>query len=290
MQTDLAIIIVNHNSGGYLKNCLNSIYAQDWAYCFQVLVIDNHSTTDKVDFMDEYPAVTLIENSRNEGFSAANNLAINMVNSQFVLLLNPDIELPPSGIDEFIRFFVENRSIGMMGPKLVRPNGSLDAACRRLFPKPFDIVSRLLWLDRLFPNFEIFTRYSLTTEDPNCAMDVECISGAFMLVRRSAITDVGGFDDRFFLYAEDLDWSYRFILSGWRVYYQPMIEVLHHKYKSSGEDKLKTISDFYAANLQLFEKYYSSNGQIVVFETVRLLILARKYISLAVWTLFKIWI
>jgi len=172
------------------------------------------------------------------------------------LLLNADTELPPDALARVVAFADANRDIGVVGPKLVRPDGTLDLACRRSFPTPMVSAYHMLGLARLFPKSRIFGRYNLTYLDENEGAEVDSVVGAFMLVRREAIRDVGLLDDTFFMYGEDLDWAYRLKAAGWRVYYYPEVTVLHVKRASSRQNPRSKV-EFWRSMEIFYRKHYA---------------------------------
>jgi len=275
---DLAIIIVNFNTRDYLRNCLTSIYDSRGDFAFEVCVVDNASSDGSVDMVRaEFSQVQLIESPVNGGFSYANNLGLKAYgfgdsgsshspsttgNSssapRYALLLNPDTVLPPTGLAMMLEFMEEHPNAGVAGPKLVLEDGSLDLACRRSFPTPQVAVYRMLGLSRLFPHHPRFGRYNLTYLDPDQVAEVDSVVGAFMLVRCDAIQGVGLLDEDFFMYGEDLDWAYRITQTGWKVYYNPAVTVLHVKRASSRHSR-RAAREFYRAMRIFYDKHYASS-------------------------------
>ncbi len=259
----LSIIVVTYNSHEYILSCLNSVLRDSEGIRKEVFVVDNFSTDNTVALIKEtFPEIILIENNRNTGFAVANNFAIKEAKGKYILLLNPDTIITAGTFSELLNFMEENPDIGVLSPKLVKSDGSLDYACRRNFPTPLDVYFHLLGLDRIFPNSKLFAHYNLLYLDPSQSCDVECVAGAFMLVRGAAVSMVGLMDERFFMYVEDLDWAYRFRLSGWRVYYYAKREVIHYKKGSTSKESDGMLPEFYRALYQGYEKYY---GQKTIF-------------------------
>lgn len=281
MQKEISIIIVNYNSAEYLSACLTSIFMGNKEATLEVIVVDNNSTDNSVSFVKKYyPSVILISNDENVGFASANNQAILKATGKYILLLNPDTFLPPNCLEELIIFLEENPNIGLLSPKLIRPDGTLDWACRRNFPTPLDIYIHAFWLDKLFPSSRFLNHYSIANIDSNLSIDVEAVAGAFMLVRKKALKEVGLLDQRFFMYFEDLDWSYRFIQSGWRVFYYAQIEVLHHKRGSTKKFVRTMIREFYISLYQGYEKYYGENHSSLFNWLMKQTLLFRMNLSL----------
>lgn len=260
---DLAIIIVNYNVKDLLQKCLRTIEASEGDFAYEVIVVDNNSPDDSVEMVRaDFPAVSLIANKDNPGYSAANNQGMKALgvfggeSPRYTLLLNPDTELPPTALQESIRFMDQNQRVGVMGPKLLLPSGELDAACRRSFPTPEVSFYRMTGLSRLFPRSPRFGKYNLTYLDINETADVDSVVGAYMLVRTEAVQKVGGLDEQFWMYGEDLDWAKRIKDAGWRVVYNPQVAALHVKRASSSQNKKKTDLEFYRAMLIFYQKHY----------------------------------
>jgi N-acetylglucosaminyl-diphospho-decaprenol L-rhamnosyltransferase len=282
---DLAIIIVNFNTRDYLHNCLTAIYDSRGDFSFEVCVVDNASSDGSADMVRaEFPQARLIESPVNGGFSYANNLGLGAygfgaitepgqddTNSssssrsgdssrvpRYALLLNPDTVSPPEGLAMMLKFMVEHPEAGVAGPKLVLEDGSLDLACRRSFPTPQVAMYRMVGLSRLFPRHPRFGRYNLTYLDPDQVARVDSVVGAFMLVRREAIQQVGLLDEDFFMYGEDLDWAFRITQAGWKVYYNPAVTVLHVKRAASRHSR-RAAREFYRAMRIFYDKHYAGS-------------------------------
>jgi hypothetical protein len=271
---DLGIVVTSYNTRDLLRNCLHSVYASQGDFTFEVYVVDNASPDGSAEMIAaEFPQAHLIANAENVGYPRANNQGLrafgfhdqaNVLPTDqpirpptFVLLLNPDTELPPDALAEMLEFMKEHPDTGIAGPKLVLPDGSLDLACRRSFPTPKVSFYRLSGLSRLFPHSQRFGRYNLTYLDPNQVAEVDSVVGAFMLVRAEAIMQVGLMDGQFFMYGEDLDWAYRIKAVGWKVYYNPAVTVLHVKRAASRHSSRAQV-EFYRAMDIFYQKHYAA--------------------------------
>jgi hypothetical protein len=233
-------------------------------FTYSVCVVDNNSPDDSVEMVRrEFPNVHLIANEENVGYPTANNQGLKALGVEgkagerprYSLLLNPDTEVPPDGFCHLIDYLDANPEIGVLGPKLVLPDGSLDLACRRAFPTPTVSFYRMIGLSRLFPRSPRFGRYNMTFLDEDETAEVDSVVGAFMLVRTEAIAQAGLMDERFWMYGEDLDWAKRIKDKGWKVLYYPKVEVLHVKRASSRQSSRATI-EFYRAMLIFYYKHY----------------------------------
>ena len=263
---DLGIVIVNYNTRDLLRRCLATVFTNRGA-TFRVCVVDNNSQDGSAEMVAEtFPQVTLIRNRQNVGYPAANNQGLRRLGfaagawseaPRFGLLLNPDTEVPPDAFARMLAFAEAHPRAGVIGPKLVRPSGDLDLACRRTFPSPEVSFYRIAGLSKLFPRHRRFGQYNLTFLDPDQMAEVDAVVGAFMLVRREAMREVGLLDDSFFMYGEDLDWAFRIKAAGWNVYYNPEVTVLHVKRAASRQNPKSRI-EFWRAMEIFYRKHYAA--------------------------------
>lgn len=271
---DLSIILVNYNTRDCLRDCLESVFESQGDLAFQVWVVDNASHDGSAGMVrDCFPRVHLIANEENRGYPQANNQGLRAAgfvspqpqvpnrNDQvprYALLLNADTVLPPTALADMVSFMDAQPRVGAAGPKLVLADGSLDLACRRGFPTPEVSCYRMVGLSRLFPHSSRFGRYNMTYLDPDETAEVDSVVGAFMMVRREAIQQVGLLDESFFMYGEDLDWCYRFKQAGWKVYYYPEVTVLHYKRESSKQSR-RAPHEFNRAMEIFYRKHYAAD-------------------------------
>jgi hypothetical protein len=263
---DIGIVIVNYNTKQLLRRCLDSVFASE-GVALRVCVVDNNSVDGSAEMVaEEFPQVHLIANTENVGYPAANNQGLRRMGfgkrgdkraPRYGLLLNSDTEVPPTGLAEVVAFCDGHPEVGVVGPKLVRPNGELDKACRRSFPTPEVSFYRLTGLSRLFPRSRRFGRYNLTYLDEDQMAEVDSVVGAFMLVRREAIREAGLMDESFFMYGEDLDWAYRIKAAGWKVCYYPKVTVLHVKRASSRMNPRARV-EFWRSMEIFYKKHYAA--------------------------------
>lgn len=261
---DLAIVIVNYNVRELLRRCLASIYATEGEVSFAVCVVDNASSDDSVAMVQaEFPEAFVIANEENYGYPAANNQGMRAFDIEgeraprYVLLLNPDTEIPPDALATLIAYLDAEPEVGVVGPRLVMPNGRLDAACRRGFPTPVASVAYMVGLDRVFPWSRSVGHYHMTYLDEHEIAPVDSVVGAFMLVRTAAIRQVGVLDEAFWMYGEDLDWAKRIKDAGWQVVYNPSVTVLHVKRASSRQNPRAQL-EFVRAFLIFYYKHYAA--------------------------------
>jgi GT2 family glycosyltransferase len=224
---DLSIVVASYNTRDLLRACLATLRGATRAVSAEVIVVDN-SSQDGTPAMvaAEFPEVTLIANPTNDGFARANNRALKNTRGRFVLLLNPDTLVPPDTIDPLVAFLSDHPKVGLVGCRVDRPDGRLDEACKRSFPTPWSALMRFLALDRLLGRKGSYRRLG---DDPAGRYEVDAVVGAFMLLRRETLEDVGGLDEDYFMFGEDLDWCYRVKQRDWKIYYVGDKSIVHHK-------------------------------------------------------------
>lgn len=269
---DLGVVIVNWNTRDLLRDCLTSLQAGDPSITRRVIVVDNASTDRSAEMVEtEFPSVEVIRNPVNGGFSQANNIGLRALDfgkgaslnessvglPRYALLLNPDTVVSPDGLRLMIDKMDAEPSIGIIGPRLVMPDGKLDLACRRSFPTPEVSLWRMTGLSKVFPKSRLFGRYNMTYLDEHLETEVDCVVGAFMLVRREAIEQVGLLDEAFWMYGEDIDWAFRIKQAGWKVLYFPRVTVLHVKRAASRQNP-RTRLEFQRASLIFYRKHYAA--------------------------------
>jgi GT2 family glycosyltransferase len=250
------IIIVNHNSTDYLLRCLKSVYHSLGLVSCKVIVQDNFSqdNVDRVNSM--FPGVLLFKNNYNMGFAKAVNIALGQGAAPYVVILNPDTCVEDNFFGVATQYMDENPDVGIMGPRILNPDGSVQGSARA-FPSPLTgLFGRNTFLTRWLPNNR-FTRRSVVTHksDGITPVEVDWISGACMVARREAINDVGFLDERFFLYWEDADWCKRMWDSQWKVIYYPQISVLHHVGGSSEKSRFRATVEFHKSAYRLYAKH-----------------------------------
>lgn len=262
---DLSILIVNYNTCQLTVNCLRSVFASETGYTYEVIVIDNNSKDASVQTIrEEFPQVKLIENTENTGFAKANNQGMDVSKGRYVLLLNSDTVIQPDTIQTMVAFMDDHPSVGASGCKIILPDGSLDKACKRGFPTPSASFYYAFGLSKLFPNNPRFNQYQLGYLDPDQEYPVDCLVGAFMLVRKETLEQVGGLDETFFMYGEDIDWCYRIKQAGWGIHYYPRTTIIHYKGGSARRRPFKIIYEFHRAMILFHRKHYRKKYNIFV--------------------------
>jgi len=266
---DLSIIILNYNGKAWLEKLLPSLqlnWLNQTKFETEVVVVDNASTDDSVAFIEKQKDVRLICSDRNGGFAFGNNLAIRNNSAKYLMLLNSDTEFLPSAsnLDILMEYMDETPSAGIITPLLLLDDGNPDPACHRGEPTPWAAFTYFSGLERLFPKSRWFGQYHQTYKLMNTIHDIDACTGAALLVRNEAVLKVGVLDERFFMYAEDLDWCKRFREAGYRVVFHPGVTIVHHKYRSGLANKDEIIKSdtrkwFYDTMLQYYDKHYKNN-------------------------------
>lgn len=263
---DLSIIILNYNGKAWLEQLLPTLQAhwlQHSRFETEVVVVDNASQDDSIAYVQQQSRVRLICSEKNGGFAYGNNLALQNNPARYVMLLNSDTEFLPwgSNLDILVDFMDAEPQVGVVTPNLRLDSGLMDPACHRGEPTPWAAFSYFSGLERMFPGSRKFGQYHQTYQSVKTIHDIDACSGAAMLVRNEALSKVGLLDERFFMYAEDIDWCRRFREYGYRVVFHPGVTLIHHKYQSGLENddaKLRkaTRKWFYETMLQYYDKHY----------------------------------
>lgn len=257
---DVSIIIVSFNTKDLLRACLATLQeAKNW----EIIVVDNASNDGSEKMVEqEFPKVKLIKNKQNRGFAAANNSGLKVARGRYLLLLNSDTEVPQGAIDEMKTFMDEHADVGVSTGRLILPNGKMDKASHRGFPTPWAALSYFVGLEKLFPRSKFFAQYHQGYKNLNEPHEIDSPSGAFYFLRREVYESVGPLDEDYFMYGEDLDWSYRIKLAGWKIYFYPKVTILHRK-KQSGRSSAdpvlqkKTRGYFYDTMKLFYKKHYA---------------------------------
>ncbi len=290
----LYIVVSSYNTAGLLRDCLHAVErARGGIPGVQTItyVVDAGSTDGTVEIVRrEFPAVWLRMAVRNRGYAALNNLALSEIVREVpeganrrrvgVMLLNSDAELPPDGLAGLLDAMARHPEAGMVGPKIVLRDGSLDLACRRSFPTPVNAFWKLTGFAARFPDSPRFAQYNLTFHDPDEEIEMDSGMGACLLVRLAAIDDAGLMDAHFFLYGEDLDWAYRIKAAGWLARYYPRVVVLHRKGAASRQRSTRATLAFYGAMLRFHHLHYAARTPRFVNLFIYLAILARGALAL----------
>ncbi len=252
----LSLVIVTWNGKRYAIECLESLARLKLNFPLEVIVVDNASTDGTpAAIRGQFPGVRLIENSGNLGFAKANNIGIAASTGDFVALVNSDVVVPAGCLETMVGYLQENPTVGLLGPKMLSPAGGIGPSVMGL-PTVWNTLCCALGLHSLFPKSEIFGGFLRPDFDYTRTADVEVITGWFWMTPRAALDQVGGLDERFFMYGEDVDWSHRYLKGGWRVVYLAEAAALHYGAASSAQAPTRFYIEMRRANLQYFRKHH----------------------------------
>lgn len=253
----ISVIIVNYNSKHFTEQCLCSVAAAMKHAIAEVWVVDNASEDNSLTYLKpRFPWVQWIASDENLGFAKANNLALEKVSGQYVLFLNPDTIIPEHCLTDCLHFMETHSEAGAVGLQMIDGSGVFLPESKRALPSPSVSFWKLTGLAAVFPNSPFFNQYALGHLPKQKSYPVPVLSGAYMFCRTSIIRNLGGFDEIFFMYGEDIDLSYRITLAGYQNYYLGSLSIIHFKGESSPIKDLKYVRLFYKAMQQFVHKHY----------------------------------
>lgn len=282
---DVSIIIVSYNVRHFLEQCLRSVYASQGQLELEIFVVDNASSDNTLSFLREqfpqaeHPELHLVNNVRNVGFGRANNQALAHAKGRYILFLNPDTVLTEHTLTDCVTFADSHADMGALGVMQLHSNGEFALESRHGIPTPWRAFCQMSGLSSLFPATKTFDGYHMRFFNNAAAAPIEIASGAFMLIPRDALEEIGGFDERFFMYCEDVDLCYRLLQSGRQNYYLPT-PILHYKGASTRRGSFRYVHTFYSAMLIFFNKHYAKSARLMS-PLIRLGIYLRGLISYA---------
>ena len=247
----------------------------------EIIVVDNNSGDDSVQYLEgKFEGVKFYRNNENLGFGRANNRALQTAKGEFVLFLNPDTILPEKIFTDCVSFFQSNPSTGAVGVRMIDGQGMFLPESKRGFPTAWRSLAKLSGLSSLFPSSKSFAGYNLGHLDQRGIFKVDALAGAFLMARRNILNNLGGFDEQFFMYAEDIDLSKRMRDAGYENYYLGNLTILHFKGESTKRDR-KYVELFYKAMNQYVEKHYKSAGSKLTVSLMNMGIRMRRSIAKA---------
>lgn len=256
----VSVIIISYNTRAMTLDCLRALYSDLKSIPAEVWVVDNASQDDSVAAIRRvFPKVLLIANQDNKGFGAANNQALAQAQGEFLLLLNSDAFPKPEAVKTLIEYLKQHPRVAVVGPRLLNRDGSLQRSCYP-FPSPSRAWLENLWISAVLPNHHLLGDYSQWPHDNERIVDF--VSGACMMVRRTAYEQVGGFDERFFMYSEETDWQRRMTKRGWKVAFTPAAQVTHLG-GASGAAEMENINAHFFDSLDFYErKHHGLSGLV----------------------------
>ena len=249
-------VIVNYRLKYFLEQTLLSVEEAYTEVDGHTIVIDNNSDDDSIDFLEErFPSVTFIRNKENVGFARANNQGFALADTEFILVLNPDTIIGNDTLKDAVNWMDEHPNCGAVGVKMIDGNGHFLPESKRSFPSTWNSFCKLFGLSSIFPKSRLFARYHLRYLHEDSTHEVPVLAGAFMLLRTELTKKVGGFDEDFFMYGEDMDLSFRMLTDGMTNYYLP-IPIIHYKGECTKTESLNYVKIFYEAMHIFYRKHY----------------------------------
>lgn len=272
---DLSIIIVNYNVKYFLEQCLCSVERAVQGIDAEIIVVDNKSTDNSVAYLEpEFPSVRFIVNQENHGFAHACNQGLHISSGKFILFLNPDTILPEDCLLKSMAFLAERPSAGALGIKMLDGSGGFLPESKRSFPSPLTSLYKLSGLARLFPHSAVFAKYHLGNLDEDHDHEVDVLAGAYMLIKKEVLDQVGSFDETFFMYGEDVDLSYRIQKAGFTNHYFSGSSIIHFKGESTRRGSMNYVRMFYNA-MSIFVRKHYGGKKAGIFNF---------FIHIAIWT------
>lgn len=252
----VSVIIVVWNAKRYVLECLQSLSQYCAGVYSEVIVVDNASTDGTPDLVAElYPGFRLIRNPENYGFSRANNIGIEQATGDYICLVNSDVAFTDDCISPMVQYLTDHPETAMLGPRMLSADGRVRRSTMR-FPTLWNSFSRALALDTVFPGSRFFGGFLMADFDHERTMPVEVLNGWFVMVRRSAMKDVGPLDTRFFIYGEDVDWCYRFHQAGYQIAFFADAAAIHYGGSSSSSAPIRFNLEMHRANAQYWRKHH----------------------------------
>ena len=261
----ISVIIVNYNVKYYVEQCLYSLQRALQDIAAEVFVVDNASADGSVEYLtNKFPHVTFISSNHNLGFAVANNMAIKQSCGKYVLLINPDTIVAEDTIQQLISFMDSKQDLGAVGVRMITTEGLDAKESRRGIPTPLTAFYKMSGLCTKYPKSKRFARYYMGHLSWDKPERIEIVSGAFCAVPRKVIDNIGLLDELFFMYGEDIDWSYRILKAGYHNWYLPL-KILHYKGESTHKSSFKYVHVFYNAMLIFFKKHFGGMSIFLSF-------------------------
>ena len=279
---DLSIVILNYQTFELTKNTINSIFEYEYPFSYEVLLVDNASGDDSLSRLKDYfkDNVIFIESSENNGFAAGNNQALKIAKGKYQLLLNSDTIVWENTLESIYYYMEKHTDVGATGCRVLLENGDLDKACKRSFPNVKNSFFRLFHI----PTKSKDDNYNLDSLPDDGVYEIDCLTGAFMFIRKEALDEVGFLDETFFTYGEDIDLCFRIKQAGWKIVYYGKSKITHFKGASSKKQKSKLIYEFYRAMYVYYKKHHAHESffitNFIVYFGIALLCILKLFLNL----------
>lgn len=266
---DISVCIVSWNTRELLYNCIDSIQKMTSGVSYEIIVVDNNSADGSAKMVkQQFPQCKLIESKNNNGFAKGNNLGLRIAKGKYIFFINPDTVLVTNALYGMFHFMESNKDVGAVGAKLLNQGGSIQFTCARTFPTLFNQFCYFMMLNLLFPKSKLFSTIEMNYWDHRDSREIDCLSGACIFASKNIINKLHGFDEKFFMYAEDMDLCYRIKREGWKLYYLASEEIYHLEGASSEKQPQKYFSAIAMreSNYLFFAKHYGKmHAQIYKF-------------------------
>jgi len=279
---DLSIVILNYQTFELTKNTINSIFEYEYPFSYEVLLVDNASGDDSLSRLKNYfkDKVIFIESSENNGFAAGNNQALKIAKGKYQLLLNSDTIVWENTLESIYYYMEKHTDVGAAGCRVLLENGDLDKACKRSFPNVKNSFFRLFHI----PTKSKDDNYNLDSLPDDGVYEIDCLTGAFMFIRKEVLDEVGFLDETFFMYGEDIDLCFRIKQAGWKIIYYGKSKITHFKGASSKKQKSKLIYEFYRAMYVYYKKHHAHESffitNFIVYFGIALLCVLKLFLNL----------
>ena len=278
----LSIVILNYQTFELTKNTINSIFEYEYPFSYEVLLVDNASGDDSLSRLKDYfkDNVIFIESRENNGFAAGNNQALKIAKGKYQLLLNSDTIVWENTLESIYYYMEKHTDVGATGCRVLLENGDLDKACKRSFPNVKNSFFRLFHI----PTKSKDDNYNLDSLPDDGVYEIDCLTGAFMFIRKEALDEVGFLDETFFMYGEDIDLCFRIKQAGWKIVYYGKSKITHFKGASSKKQKSKLIYEFYRAMYVYYKKHHAHESffitNFIVYFGIALLCILKLFLNL----------
>ena len=283
MKNTVSLLIVSYNVRQYIAHAIDAIIKSDLDD-FEIIIIDNNSFDNTASYLKERYShlrqIKIVQNEENIGFGKAINQAASLAKGQYYLILNPDTIIQEETISTLKEYLDSNPEVGMVGPKILNADGTLQLACKRSFPTLGVALPKLLGFSRIFPKSKWAGKYNLTYLDEDEISSVDAISGSCMFIRSFLFHELKGFDERFFMFGEDLDLCSRIWKNNYEIHYVPTTQIVHYQGESVKSAPFDSINAFYNAMILFVDKHFSfGTGWLMKF-AIRCGIYIRKFFSM----------
>ena len=260
----LSIVIPTYNAREWIEQCIDSIRLHHPACDYEIVVVDDKSSDDTVTIVREkYADVRLFANEKNVGFGRTVNVGLNASKGEYILVLNNDTWMHAGALDALIGYLDTHAEAGIVGPKVLSGDGSLQQQCRRRIPSPMAALLYFTGVARMFPKNPKIAGYLMTAADETQTTEVDAVSGACLMVRRSVVDTIHGFDEEYYLYGEDMDFCWRTKLAGWKVIYHPEAKLTHFGGQGgTGKKRLYATIEWHRAMWIFYRKHRAPNASL----------------------------